>query len=110
MTDAKAQLAWYGGATLCQTVYTSAFYHSPDLALYGLAPRPWRMALRIYCLAYAKCIELAYEELSKGHAHDVEDCWLDTFGVPVRMEDLVSDIIRELDSAMDMCSEPTSEL
>ena len=68
------------------------------------------MNLRTYCLAYAKCIELAHEELKKGHVHDIEDCWLDTFGIPVKLEDHASEIIRELDTAIDGCGEPTSEL
>jgi hypothetical protein len=94
----SCQLAWYRGSSLCQTVYTSLYYHNPgELTL----TTPVTAALRAYVLAYCKTIDLAYAELSKGHIYDGEDCWLDHYGLPVQLTDNVGDINHILDLAME---------
>jgi hypothetical protein len=59
------------------------------------------IALYAYALAYCKTVELVYAELSKGHVHDGEDCWLDHYGLPIQLSDEVDDIIRALDDGID---------
>ncbi|KAK8849672.1 hypothetical protein IAR55_005007 [Kwoniella newhampshirensis] len=101
------EVAWYGGATLCQSVYTSLHYHNPHL-LVGTSDLSntdgntllIRLVLRAYVLLYCKTIDLVYTELAKGHVHDGEDCWLDHYGVAVRMSDPVVDIVYLADDAL----------
>ena len=95
-------MAWLAGSTLVQTVFTSVYYHIPDLAYRCTAPEPLPSILRAYGLAFAKSVELVYYELHKGHVRDVEDCWMESFGVVVKLDDRVEDALRELDRVRGM--------
>nr|XP_018260302.1 uncharacterized protein I303_07220 [Kwoniella dejecticola CBS 10117]OBR82460.1 hypothetical protein I303_07220 [Kwoniella dejecticola CBS 10117] len=102
------EIEWYRGATLCQSVYTALLYHNPqhlagpsryphDNELSGLI----QLVLRSFTLLYCKAIDLAYAELAKGHVRDGEDCWLDHYGVPVRMNDAIEDVVGLADDALE---------
>ncbi|WWC92805.1 uncharacterized protein L201_007764 [Kwoniella dendrophila CBS 6074] len=100
------EMAWYRGATLCQSVYTSLLYHNPQ---HLAQPVEWsasetsqlvNVVLRGYVLLYCKTIDLAYSEFAKGNVRDGEDCWLDHYGIPVRMSDPVNDVISLADDAL----------
>lgn len=58
------------------------------------------LVFKAFLLGYCKSIDLAYKELSKGHLHDVEDCWLDHYGLPVHLEDEAESILGLLDHAL----------
>lgn len=49
--------------------------------------------LRTYLLLYCKTIDLMYTELSKGNIIEGEDCWLDHYGLPIKVNDDVETII-----------------
>jgi hypothetical protein len=70
-------------------VFTALPYHNFNL------PAP----LRAYAIAYAKCVDLVYHELSKGHVTDGEDCWLDHFGLSISMADPVENVIELLEQS-----------
>ncbi|ORY34782.1 Mak10 subunit, NatC N-terminal acetyltransferase-domain-containing protein [Naematelia encephala] len=89
------EVAWYRGATLCQTVFTCIPCHKPEL--FAEQQGFVEQALRSYIYAYLKTIELAYAELSKGHVLDGEDVWLDHYGLPIEMFDDVDTILQEMD-------------
>nr|XP_019000928.1 uncharacterized protein I203_06570 [Kwoniella mangroviensis CBS 8507]OCF64389.1 hypothetical protein I203_06570 [Kwoniella mangroviensis CBS 8507] len=102
------EVAWYRGATLCQSVYTALHYHNP----HHLAGPPQgtdtdhrsylvHLVLRAYVLLYCKSIDLAYTEFAKGHVRDGEDCWLDHYGVAVRMSDPVEDVVNLANEALE---------
>ncbi|WVQ66041.1 uncharacterized protein L199_004219 [Kwoniella botswanensis] len=101
-------VAWYRGATLCQSVYTALHYHNP----HHLAGPPQYtdtdhesylvyLVLRAYVLLYCKSIDLAYTEFAKGHVRDGEDCWLDHYGVAVRMSDPVEAVVNLANEALE---------
>nr|XP_031857702.1 uncharacterized protein CI109_006862 [Kwoniella shandongensis]KAA5524774.1 hypothetical protein CI109_006862 [Kwoniella shandongensis] len=101
------EVAWYRGATLCQSVYTSLHYHNPHLLAGSLIDSQTdrdtlliQLVLRAYVLLYCKTIDLVYSELAKGHVHDGEDCWLDHYGIAVRMSDPVADVVYLADDAL----------
>ncbi|WVW86924.1 hypothetical protein I302_108979 [Kwoniella bestiolae CBS 10118] len=101
------EVAWYRGATLCQSVYTALHYHNPH-HLAGPSNHPIDeqhsyliyLVLRAYVLLYCKSIDLAYAEFAKGHVRDGEDCWLDHYGVAVRMSDPVDDVVSLANDAL----------
>ncbi|WVF68293.1 hypothetical protein IAT40_003058 [Kwoniella sp. CBS 6097] len=100
------ELAWYRGASLCQTVYQSLYYHNPHhLAGPSRLPEPesllLTLVLRAYVLLGCKTTDLAYSEFAKNHVSDGEDCWLDHYGVPVRMSDSVDDVDQLANDALD---------
>ncbi|WWC73692.1 uncharacterized protein I206_107664 [Kwoniella pini CBS 10737] len=101
------EIAWYRGATLCQSVYTALLYHNPQhLAGPSRYPSDDQMSnfiylvLRAYTLLYCKTIDLVYTELAKGNVRDGEDCWLDHYGVPVRMNDPTGDLVSLANEAL----------
>lgn len=49
--------------------------------------------LRAYLLLYCKTIDLVYTELSKGNIIEGEDCWLDHYGLPIKVNDDVEAIV-----------------
>ncbi|KAL0249926.1 hypothetical protein I308_103229 [Cryptococcus tetragattii IND107] len=51
------------------------------------------LILRTYLLLYCKTIDLVYTELSKGNIIEGEDCWLDHYGLPIKVNDDVEAII-----------------
>ena len=51
-------------------------------------------------MAYCKSIDLAYVEFSKGHVNDVEDIWMDHFGIAVHLDDTVQEVDTQLDQAI----------
>ena len=51
---------------------------------------------RTWLIAYCKCIDLAYREFGKGHVYDMEDVWMDHFGIAVHLDDHVEDIQYQL--------------
>jgi hypothetical protein len=51
-------------------------------------------------VAYCKSIDLAYVEFSKGHVNDVEDIWMDHFGIAVHLDDTVQEVDSQLDQAI----------
>lgn len=67
------------------------------------------MVLRSYVLTYSKVIDLAYTELSKGNVMDAEDCWLEHYGLPVHMSNSVSDIIPDIEEALQWLSSPSCD-
>ena len=91
-------MAWIQGASLCQTVYECLVFHHPDFMGNRTSEIPHDV-LRAYTLATAKCVDLAYQELSNGQMNDVEDCWMDHFGISVSLTDSVDDILGDLDRA-----------
>ncbi|WRT69700.1 uncharacterized protein IL334_006690 [Kwoniella shivajii] len=101
------EVAWYRGATLCQSVYTGLYYHNPQ-HLAGPSRYPQQeqqtylmyLVLRSYVLLYCKTIDLAYSEFAKNHVYDGEDCWLDHYGVAVRMSDPIEDVVSLTDEAL----------
>ncbi|WVQ95834.1 hypothetical protein IAU59_002933 [Kwoniella sp. CBS 9459] len=100
------EVAWYRGATLCQTVYQSLYYHNPHhLAGPSRLPEPdsllLTVVLRAFVLLGCKTVDLAYTEFAKNHVGDGEDCWLDHYGVPVRMSDSVDDVDQLASDALD---------
>ena len=86
------QYAWWSGGTLCQTVFTSLLYHNFE--------RIDCQALRAYTIGFAKCVDLAYQELSRGHVNDGEDCWLDHYGISVNLADSTENVLELLDQAV----------
>lgn len=64
-------------------------------------PELIRVVLQAWLAAYCKCIDLAYKELSKGHINDMEDVWMDHYGIAVHLDDLTSDIDSQLGAALD---------
>ena len=100
MAFLTVQVSWYQGATLCQTVYTSLYYH--NIEYLNRPPSDNQLVtlvLRAYTLAFAKTIDLAYDELSRGNVTDGEDCWLDHYGISVHMTDSVNDAVELLELA-----------
>lgn len=92
-------MAWYNGANLAQTVFTCLYYLHPD-RLHGPDVSPlMSVVFKAFLLGYCKSIDLAYKELSKDHLHDVEDCWLDHYGVAVHLEDPAETILEVLNQA-----------
>lgn len=57
------------------------------------------VVFKAFLMGYCKSIDLAYKELSKNHLHDVEDCWLDHYGLPVHLEDPADGILDLLEQA-----------
>jgi hypothetical protein len=55
---------------------------------------------RTWLIAYCKCIDLAYREFGKGHVYDMEDVWMDHFGIAIHLDDHVEDIQHQLREAM----------
>jgi len=58
------------------------------------------MIFRTWLVAYCKSIDLAYVEFSKGHVNDVEDIWMDHFGIAVHLDDSVQEVDTQLDQAI----------
>ena len=105
------EMAWYKGATLSQTVYTCLYYLNPQYMLStGQGQELVSSILRSYVLAWGKTIDFAYQELSKGHVFDGEDCWLDHYGLPIRMMDAMEDIILTVEDAIDWLEYSDGEL
>ncbi|OCF31726.1 hypothetical protein I316_06533 [Kwoniella heveanensis BCC8398] len=109
------ELAWYRGASLCQTVYQSLYYHNPH-HLAGPCRLPesqsllLTLVLRAYVLLGCKTVDLAYSEFAKNHVSDGEDCWLDHYGVPVRMSDSVDDVDQLANDALNWLEGDTNEV
>jgi len=59
-----------------------------------------RIIFRTWLVAYCKSIDLAYVEFSKGHVNDVEDIWMDHFGIAVHLDDTVQEVDSQLDQAI----------
>jgi hypothetical protein len=59
-----------------------------------------KVVLRTWVIAYCKCIDLAYKEFSKGHVNDIEDIWMDHFGIAVHLDDAVEDVDAHLSGAI----------
>nr|KIR85923.1 hypothetical protein I308_04035 [Cryptococcus tetragattii IND107] len=94
------EISWYRGATLCQSVYTCLYYHNLHLTNPSFVTRQLTQEdlllsqiLRTYLLLYCKTIDLVYTELSKGNIIEGEDCWLDHYGLPIKVNDDVEAII-----------------
>ncbi|WVR08012.1 hypothetical protein IAU60_005056 [Kwoniella sp. DSM 27419] len=75
-----------------ESVYSSMFYHNPHHLANASTGHLVDLVLRAFVLLFCKTIDLAYTELAKGHIKDGEDCWLDHYGIPVRMSDSVEDV------------------
>lgn len=58
------------------------------------------MVFKAYLLGFCKCVDLAFKELSKAHLHDMEDSWLDHYGMAVHLEDTAEDILGLLAQAL----------
>lgn len=56
--------------------------------------------LRAYLLLYCKTIDLVYTELSKGNIIEGEDCWLDHYGLPIKVNDDVEAIVEFANEAL----------
>lgn len=93
------EMAWYSGATLCRTVYTSLHYH--NIQHLSCSSPLVSNVLRSYAAAWGKTVDLAYSELAKGHVMDGEDCWLDHYGLAVRSLDEVDDISHNVEQAIE---------
>lgn len=93
-------MAWYQGANLAQTVFTSLYYLHPDRIDGPNALPLMTIVFKAFLLGYCKSIDLAYKELAKNHLHDVEDCWLDHYGMAVHLEDPTENILGLLDHAL----------
>ncbi|KAL7425052.1 N-alpha-acetyltransferase, non-catalitic subunit [Cryptotrichosporon argae] len=91
------EIAWYGGHTLAQTVFSSLHYHNAH-ALTGNAPLV--LALRAYVLAYAKTVDLVYAECGRGMVKDCEDVWLDHAGIAVAAAEDDEDVVAWCEHAM----------
>ena len=90
-------MAWYTGSSLCQSIYTCLHYFHPDRL--GDSPSPCvSLGLRAYIAATGKCVELAWNEFTKRHVYDLEDVWLDHYGLSTSMTD-------GLDEILDFCGE-----
>jgi hypothetical protein len=104
---AEVEMAWYRGATLCQTVFTSLYYLNPHQmqpssvqSSHAPPPELVTLVLRSFALAHSKSIDLAYAEFSKYHVNDGEDCCLDDYGLPIRLTDSVDEIVNFVDQAL----------
>ncbi|KAH8100300.1 Mak10-domain-containing protein [Cristinia sonorae] len=79
------EMAWHGGNTLSQTVYTLLYVHhlphiDPEMIRYAPHLHSTRFAteiitvvLRSAVVGLLKCCDLAWRELSKGKVQDTED-------------------------------------
>lgn len=101
------EISWYRGATLCQSVYTCLYYHNLYLMDPSFEPKQSTQEdvfssqiLRAYLLLYCKTIDLVYTELSKGNTVEGEDCWLDHYGLPVKVNDDVETIVEFANEAL----------
>ena len=97
------QIAWYSGGNLCQTVFTSLYYFNSHHMYPSTSSSNElvTLVLRAFVLAYRKMIELAYDELAKGHVIDGEDCWLDDYGLSSQVTESVDEVIDIVDQALD---------
>jgi len=94
------QIAWYRGVNLAQSVFRCLYYYHPDKLSQADIPDFIKVVFRTYLVAYCKCIDLAYREFTKGHVNDVEDIWMDHFGIAVYLDDTVEDVDRQLEEAI----------
>ncbi|OXB36847.1 hypothetical protein J007_03411 [Cryptococcus neoformans] len=101
------EISWYRGATLCQSVYTCLYYHNSYMMDPSFEPRQLTeegvllsQILRAYLLLYCKTIDLVYTELSKGNTIEGEDCWLDHYGLPIKVNDDVEAIVEFANEAL----------
>lgn len=60
-------------------------------------------------MLYCKSIDLAYNELAKGHVTDGEDCWLDHYGIGLHLVDLVDDVVDVADEVLDWLENPSCD-
>jgi hypothetical protein len=93
------QIAWYRGVNLAQSVFRCLYYFHPDKLNYAENDF-MRIIFRTWLVAYCKSIDLAYVEFSKGHVNDVEDIWMDHFGIAVHLDDTVEEVDSQLDQAI----------
>ena len=87
-------------------MYTSLAYHNIEL----LTDHPHpdiSIALRAFSIGYAKCIDLAYNELCKSHISDGEDCWLDHYGLSINMVDSVEAVLTLMSHAVEQILDET---
>ncbi|WVO13900.1 hypothetical protein L204_101524 [Cryptococcus depauperatus] len=101
------EVLWYRGGSLGQTVYTSLYYHNiqflaapPNFTSSQQLDHLLYMVFRSFILLYCKSIDLVYNELSKGHVFEGEDCFLDHHGIPIHFEDSVESIIGIVSEAL----------
>jgi hypothetical protein len=98
--ESNLQVAWYQGANLAQTVFTCLYYLHPDRLDGPNTSLLMSVVFKAFLLGYCKSIDLAFTELSKGHLHDVEDCWMDHYGIAVHLEDSADSMLGLLDHAL----------
>ncbi|WVQ74990.1 hypothetical protein IAR50_004598 [Cryptococcus sp. DSM 104548] len=112
------EVSWYRGGNLCQSVYSCLYFHNVYMIQ---APSEYlatetlliRLVLRAYVLLFCKSIDFAYTELAKGNVYEGEDCWLDHYGVPLRVSEDTDTIVAVADDALgwlesDECQLPVS--
>jgi hypothetical protein len=75
------------------------YYYHPDKLGSDDTPEFIRNVFRPWLIAYCKCIDLAYRELGAGHVNDIEDIWMDHYGIAVHLDDRVEDIDYQLEVA-----------
>lgn len=103
-------MAWYQGVNLAQSVFTCLYYLHPD-RLDGPNVSPLvSVVLKAFLLAYCKSVDLAFKEFAKGHVQDMEDCWMDHYGIAVHLEDKTEDIAGLLEHACAWLEESDREL
>lgn len=93
-------MAWYDGATLSQTVYTSLHYHNIARSFLQDNSASYLRVLEAYILAYRKTIDVTYSELATGQVLDGEDCWLDAYGLSTQVDYSISDVLVGLDQCI----------
>ncbi|TYJ52956.1 hypothetical protein B9479_006425 [Cryptococcus floricola] len=99
------EVSWYRGGNLCQSVYSCLYFHnlymieapSDPLATGNLLTQ---LVLRAYILLFCKSIDFAYTELAKGNVYEGEDCWLDHYGVPLRVSEDTDTVVAVADDAL----------
>ena len=105
------QFAWYGGGNLCQTVFTCLYcFNSHNMySSESSSNELVTLVLRAYVLTYRKTIQLAYDEFSKGHVIDGEDCWLDDYGLSGQVTESVDEVLDLMEQASDWLEEYDGE-
>ncbi|ODO06812.1 hypothetical protein I350_04172 [Cryptococcus amylolentus CBS 6273] len=99
------EVSWYRGGNLCQSVYSCLYFHnlymieapSDPLATGNLLTK---LVLRAYILLFCKSIDFAYTEFAKGNVYEGEDCWLDHYGVPLRVSEDTDTVVAVADDAL----------
>ncbi|KAH7102691.1 Mak10 subunit, NatC N-terminal acetyltransferase-domain-containing protein [Auriculariales sp. MPI-PUGE-AT-0066] len=106
-----AEMTWHSGSSLAQSVLTIQHMHHiqklhPDVlprrksSSWDRRPEHVGLVLRAGVLAFVKCIDLAWRELSKNNVHDGEDWHSEKFEVSLCEAVASATVVDSLDEAL----------